>query len=698
MSRHLSDTFREEALEILSELEDSLLELEERPKDGDCIDRVFRSLHTLKGSGAMAGFEAVAAFAHELETIFDLVRAGRVGVSRTLINLTLSSRDKFRDMIETAKEDAGDAGAVQEIIAALRKLTPLPAKKGTSGSDKIVRAAAAVAETYRLRFRPFPGIFRRGINPLSFLRELGRLGECRSVAQIENIPSLDEIDPEECFLYWDVILTTEHGVDAIRDIFIFVEDDAEISIELIDSATLAEAEADYKKLGEILVERGDLSLEALQRVMRERRRIGETLVAEGLVTGTKIDSALIEQQQVREARRLRQVIETTSGIRVRSEKLDILVDLVGELVTVQARLSQHSASQNNSGLQAISEEVERLTWSLRDQVLGIRMLPIGTTFSRFRRLVRDLSEELGKKVELITEGGETELDKTVIERMGDPLVHLIRNGIDHGIESPQVRQSAGKNARGRLWLAATHVGANVQIEIRDDGAGLDREAIQRRAIAQGLIAADGEVSDRELFNLIFLPGFSTAGQVTSVSGRGVGMDVVKRAVDALRGSIEVSSRPGEGTTFQIRLPLTLAIIDGLLVRCGVSHYIVPLSAVEECVQLRRQEVTDNNRRLVRVRGEIVPYVRLREIFTIAGEPPEIEQVAIVKVNGQRLGLAVDVVVGGHQTVIKNLGRIFRDAPGLAGATLLGDGTVALILDLVSVAAQAEILERRLLAN
>ncbi len=510
------------------------------------------------------------------------------------------------------------------------------------------------------------------------------------MAQVENIPHLAELDPESCYLYWDVILSADCGLDAIRDVFIFVEEDTEVRVELIDSACLADSGTDYKKLGEILVERGDLSLADLQRIMAERGRLGEALVASGLVSGSQLDAALIEQERVRQQRRSRQDGEA-AGIRVRSEKLDALVDLIGELVTVQARLSQHAAGGADPGLLVITEEVERLTWDLRDQVLGIRMLPIGTTFSRLRRLVRDLGEELGKEIELITEGAETELDKTVIERLYDPLVHLIRNGIDHGIEDPAGRRDAGKPARGRIVLAASHSGADVTLTVGDDGRGLDREAIRRQAAALNLLPADGEATDRELFNLIFLPGFSTAGQVTSVSGRGVGMDVVKRAVDGLRGSIEVASRKGEGTSFLIRLPLTLAIIDGLLVRVGDGFYVLPLSAVEECIELGRED-RKNERRLVRVRGEIVPYVRLREFFQIEGTAPAIEQVVVVHAEGQRFGLAVDSVIGGHQTVIKSLGRLYREVPGLSGATILGDGTVALILDLPQLVQMVEAAE------
>lgn len=691
MSAYLADTFREEALELLSELEDALLELEERPGDRETVGRVFRALHTLKGSGAMAGFDALAAFAHELETVFERVRDGRLAVSRKLINLTLAGRDELRSLIEATRDDLADARVVSEITAVLRNLCAAP----ETSPEVLPLASDSGSEeaTWRIRFRPQQQILQRGINPLALLRELARLGECRTVAQVDAIPGLEALDPDLCYLYWDILLTTDRSIDAIRDIFIFVEGEAEIRIEMVDSDLLADADTDYKKLGEILVERGDLSLADLEKILQDKRRLGEALIESGLVSSTLIDSALAEQERVREVRRQRQQQEAGGGIRVRSEKLDALVDLVGELVTVQARLSQHCAGDEDHALQAITEEVERLTWSLRDQVLGIRMLPIGTTFSRFRRLVRDLGEELGKEVELVTEGGETELDKTVIERLGEPLVHLIRNGIDHGIETPVVRRAKGKAEAGRIRLGAAHSGANVVLTVSDDGAGLDRQAIRNKAVAQGLLAAEAEISDRELLGLIFLPGFSTAALVTSVSGRGVGMDVVKRAVEALRGSMEVTSRPGEGTTFQIRLPLTLAIIDGLLVRVGGGFYVLPLSAVEECIELRRGAALDNGRTLARVRGEIVPYVRLRDFFRVGGEAPAIEQVVVVEAGGQRFGLAVDMVVGGHQTVIKSLGRLYREVTGLSGATILGDGTVALILDLSRLVASVETAEK-----
>lgn len=693
MMRSVGDTFREEALELLGELEIALLELEERPQDPDAVGRVFRVLHTVKGSGAMAGFEEVATAAHEIETVFERIRSGEMTASRALISHTLAARDRLKIMIESG-DDAECAEHAAAIVATFSGFSSPREPTPATGHAPGLPQSAGDAVTYRIRFRPAPEIFRRGINPATLLRELAHLGDCRVVAQVDAIPPLAELDPELCYLYWDVILTTEVHVSAIRDVFQFVEDDSEVTIEAVD---LPEATTEVRRLGEILVERGDLSLSALQAALQERQRLGEVLVEKGLVDGGKIASALAEQEQVEKIHRERQVQDLGSSIRVRSDKLDSLVDLVGELVTVQARLSQLAARKGDGELVAVAEDVERLTWQMRDQVLGIRMLPIGSTFSKFRRLVRDLSAELGKEIELTTEGAETELDKTVIDRIYDPLVHLIRNGIDHGIESPTVRRAAGKPGRGRIHLSATHAGPNVLIRISDDGRGIDRHAIKAQAAANGLVAAGAELTDKEIFALTFLPGLSTAASVTSVSGRGVGMDVVKQTIEELRGSIEIESRPGDGTTFTVKLPLTLAIIDGLLVQIGKDQFVLPLSSVEECIELKRSgSAKARERHLVDVRGQIVPYIRLREQFGVGGEPPAIEQVVIAETEGQRVGFVVDQVIGSHQTVIKSLGRMYREVAGLSGATILGDGTVALILDVPRLVENAESAEMKAL--
>jgi two-component system chemotaxis sensor kinase CheA len=692
----LIETFKDEALELIQELEAALLELEESPDDTDQIDRVFRALHTLKGSGGLAGFEDVAGFCHEAETVFEQVRSGERQVDQDLVSLTLSAQDHLKGMILAEfGAYAVDDELTAELVAAFQALLPFQPEEETADSGQTNQTGDQV--TFRIRFRPEPSLFRQGIQPQFLLGELVRLGEAVVVAQLDAIPSLDELDPEECWVYWDILLTTDQDEDAIRDVFIFVEDDCELVIQQIDDGSQFDQPGDYKRLGEILVERGDLTEEDLDRYLKEKKRLGETLVEEGAVNGGKIQSALVEQERVQVLRKERKAFDAMESIRVKSDRLDKLVNLVGEMVTVQARLSQFANSRVDAELLAVAEEVERLTWDLRDQVLSIRMLPIGGTFTRFKRLVRDLGAELGKEVVLVTEGGETELDKTVIDQLNDPLVHLVRNSIGHGIEAPDVRQAIGKPAKGRITLSAKHSGASVVLTVADDGAGLDVDKIRAKAIEKGMISEQAELTDREVYALIFEPGFSTVQEVSSVSGRGVGMDVVRQAVDALRGSIEVHSEPGQGTTFSVKLPLTLAIIDGLLIDIAADHYILPLSAVEECIELTRADAEQTHgRNMVKVRDEIVPYVRLRDEFKINGRCPDIEQIVIVNIEGLRVGFVVDHVVGEHQTVIKNLGRMYQDVDGVSGATILGDGRVALILDLPQLAQSAEENEKSLL--
>ena len=693
----LIDTFRDEALELILELEAALLELEESPDDSTQIDRVFRALHTLKGSGGLAGFDAVAGFCHEAETVFELVRSGQRQVDQKLVSLTLSAQDHLKGMILSEfGADAVDDEKTAELVAAFQALLPSP-QKGNSGSAQLDTKHSSDQITYRIRFRPEPNLFRQGVQPQFLLRELTHLGEAIVVAQLDAIPALDELDPEECRVYWDVLLTTGQDENAIRDVFIFVEDDCELIIQQIDDGSQLDQPEDYKRLGEILVERGDLTHKDLEKYLKEKNRLGETLVQKGAVNDGVVKSALAEQERVQSLRRERKAHDAMDSLRVKSDRLDKLVNLVGEMVTVQARLSQFANGRVDAELLSVAEEVERLTWDLRDQVLTIRMLPIGGTFTRFKRLVRDLGAELDKDVILVSEGGETELDKTVIDQLNDPLVHMVRNSIGHGIEPPAVRKAIGKPGKGRITLSARHSGAHVVLTVADDGAGLNVEKMRAKAIEKGLANAQDELTDREIHALIFEPGFSTADEVSSVSGRGVGMDVVRQAIDALRGSIEVRSVAGQGTTFIVKLPLTLAIIDGLLIDIASEHYILPLSAVEECIELSRAEAgLSHGRNLVKVRGEIVPYVRLRDEFNIKQDCPEIEQVVIANIEGLRVGFVVDHVVGEHQTVIKNLGRMYQDIAGVSGATILGDGRVALILDLPQLAERAEKYEKKAL--
>lgn len=682
MSDHLHRaTFLEEAFEHLAALEASLLKLEESPDDFEEVGRVFRALHTIKGSGAMFGFDQVAAFTHEVETAFDLVRSGKLTVTPLLVTLTLAAGDLIRALLDAESTGAAlDHARGERLVAELRLLTSAtePAEAPSSVRENRSRTSEKPV-TYRIRFTPGAEIFRSGINPVLLLNELREMGECVVVGHPCNSPLVEDMEADLCYTSWDVILTTSAGEDAVRGVFIFVEDECDLVIEPIDVG--GGGSLDYKRLGEILVERGDVTVEEVARALDSRSKIGELLVEAGLVEEGKVQAALVEQGRVQELRRERQGRETATSIRVPAEKLDELVNLVGEQVTVQARLSQLAASLKIPALTLIAEEVDRLTADLRDTTLNIRMLPIGTTFAKFLRLVRDLSAELGKEIDLVTEGEETELDKTVIEKLGDPLVHLIRNSIDHGLESPYLREAAGKPRRGTIRLSAKHSGDSVVISIADDGAGLDREAILAKGIERGLVPQGAELSEREIFSLIFAPGFSTAKAVTNVSGRGVGMDVVKQAIEALRGTIEIDSERGKGAVITVKIPLTLAIIESLLVRIGDDRFMFPLSLVEECNFLTQDDLDRaHGRNFVNVRDRIVPFIRLRQKFATAGFPPPLEQIVFVNVNGSKVGFVVDYIVGQHQTVIKSLGSAYRDVEGVSGATVLGDGTVALILD------------------
>lgn len=583
MDQHRA-AFLEEAYELLTELQDALLTLEQRPDDMEQIDRVFRAIHTLKGSGQMFGFDDLAAFTHEVETVLDRLRAGRIQVTRKLIDLILASCDHIKRLLDQAQATDSTPLTPQEdfdgkaIIECLGHLSPESASVETIPSEPLESETIRGREqVFRVRFRPSKQLFLTGTNPLRLLDELRELGDCIVMGQIDDIPSLHEMNPEWCYVYWDVLLTTRQPVSAIEGVFIFVEEDSDLQIQSLDEANEEDLDRVHKKLGEILVERGDVSSDELDLALGLQSRIGDILVTSRTVSRGLVNSALAEQRQLESlSRKKQQGLEVVSSVRVPAERLDGLMDLTGELVTVEARLSRIAGSLDHPELSGVAEEVERLISELRDNTMSIRMVPIGTTFRQLKRLVRDLSGELGKDVELVTEGGETELDKTVIERLHDPLLHILRNAIDHGIESPEERESVGKSCQGTVRLRATHEGAHVLVEVSDDGAGLDPESIRSKAVEKGLIPPTAELSEKEIFELIMLAGFSTARAVTSVSGRGVGMDVVRRGVEMLRGDIEIDSRKGSGTTISIRLPLTLAIIDGLLVNVAEDLYVLPV--------------------------------------------------------------------------------------------------------------------------
>lgn len=694
--------FREEADELLAELETTLLELEERTTDADLVNRVFRALHTIKGSGAMFGFDEIAEFAHEVETLFDRVRGGELVVTRAVLDVSFKARDHIKNLLaDSLSDDESQAALValkQELVEVAAGASPhakplvvddvvepQEAEKDDfvlleSPSESIAKSESSSKGhcVYHIDIRPRAGSLPDGYPLEPLFEEL----ECIGEIEVDRLESSDGID------HWKVTIVTDSDEDEVRDVFFFADVDLDISITCLDDSMLEEANVDSAT-----AEPGEPSPDALsqpdapldkslEELQLPATPVEHTPTAVPVVSKTEV--VVSKDKVASSAASLpddRPMPEKASSLRVTAAKLDKLVDLVGELVIIQSQLSQHAVDRNDPPLTLLSEGLDRLVEELRDTTLGVRMVPIGTTFSKFRRLVRDLTTELNKKVEFIPVGAATELDKTVIERLSDPLVHLLRNSMDHGIETPEKRLAAGKPEHGTIHLSAEHSAGEVLIRMSDDGRGIDPETVRQKAQEAGLLDPGAEVSERELFRLLFTPGFSTAEEVTSLSGRGVGMDVVQQAIESLRGSIVVDSKLGVGTNIAIRLPLTLAIIDGLQVRTEDETYVIPLTQVEECVELvNGQRREQDGCRILDLRGEIVPYVNLREWFEIPGVRPVMEQVVIATVDKRRVGIVVDDVIGEYQTVIKTLGRIYRDVEGISGATVRGDGSIALILD------------------
>ncbi|MCP4298843.1 MAG: chemotaxis protein CheA [Proteobacteria bacterium] len=686
-------TYLEEAQENLDQLEELLLELENDLDNQDLLNSTFRIMHTIKGSGAMFGFDAITSFTHVVESVFDKVRSGKLASTEQLIVMTLEAHDVITNLL--FDDEISDL-SLHPVAMALKnsflnfasdhEIADHSQQQYDETQNSMNAELKAELEkdkkkrTFRLIFKPDKDLFRNGTNPVYLLEDINDIGDCTISLHTETLPSLLDLDPEACYLYWEILLTTEKTSSDIQDIFIFVEDQIELKIDLIDEIDKKE-NVPEKKLGEILVKRGEIDEHSVNEILSEQKLLGDLLEQKGLVDSVSVNSALKEQEHFKKINQKVQQHKSSSSIRVDSEKLDRQMNLVGELLTIQDRLGQLANKRGDLDLILISEQVERLTGELRNSTMSVRMLPISTTFNRFKRLVHDLALELGLKARLETVGGETELDKTVLEQLNDPLVHLIRNSMDHGIEDPNTRVEMGKPEEGGITLSASYSGSDVLIKISDDGHGIEVGALKQKAIEKGLIRETDDISDHEAFDLMCEPGFSMKNKVSSLSGRGVGMDVVKQKVVGLRGSLEIDSEYLKGSVITLRLPLTLAIIDGLMLKIGNTHFVIPLNIIDECVELTRSEKEDHNsRESIDLRGQLAPYIDLRNLFQIEGEPPLIEQVVVTEILRQKVGFVVDSVVGEHQTVIKPLGKVYKNVEGLLGATILGDGNVALILD------------------
>lgn len=667
-------TFIVEARELLQDMEQALLRLESEPGDEQCMASIFRAAHTIKGSAGLFNLEPLVSFAHVVEDLLDRLRAGRLTVDRERIALLLACNDHLGALLEQVAVKRQAPGA--ELLAREQPLRERLAALGgqaLAGEHAAAQAPAAAPASqdrlWHVSVRFGLDTFRHGMDPLSFLRYLDTLGE-RQALWLEAQPAsqAQPFDPESCYMGFELRLRAECEAATLVEAFAFVEEECDLAVFDLDN-DLASFDAWLEQLP-------TGRAQALCQRLGEHwpRPVAEAPSLPALATAPAAAAAPVAPVAApTDARQ-------TSWVRVRADKLEALINLAGELVTAGAGARLLAEQHGTEALLEATGQTNALVEQVLESALAMRMVPIGETFNRFHRTVRDVSQALGKEIELVVSGGDTELDKALVEQLGDPLMHLLRNAMDHGIEPPEARVAAGKPARGRLQLNAFHDAGNIVVELSDDGAGLNRERILAKARERGLLGST-EPSDRELLAMIFEPGFSTAEAVTNLSGRGVGMDVVKRNITGLRGSIELLSPPGEGTTVRIRLPLTLAMIDGLLVEAAGSSYVMPLGMVRECMELapgQRQALRDRGH--VDLRGEVLPLVFLRDHFALEGAPPRRENIVVIRAHGVKAGLVVDRLLGEYQTVIKPLGPLFSGVKGVSGSSVLGSGRVALILD------------------
>ncbi|MFZ5444024.1 MAG: chemotaxis protein CheA [Myxococcota bacterium] len=628
-------TFFDEAAEHVRTLEAKLLELETNPDDPELHNALFRAAHSIKGASAILGFEVITRLTHAMENVLEAVRGGQVRADGALGSLLLEATDLLSGCVELTRTQS----ACPDVAPMVAKLERVSGGAPTQASAAAPAAKSAVPARWEIVFRPSPRVFANGLDPAFALQDLAALGRVEVEALLDQVPALPELDPESCFVGWRVFVETAASKKELEDVFLFMDDARELRISRADASAPPPT----------AVAAGEAKAPALR-----KQADGATL-------------------------------------RVATEKVDALINLVGELVISQAMISRslsHYTPAELPRLREAAEQLERHTRDLQERVMNIRMVPIGTIFNRFRRLVRDLSESLGKTIELDVSGEETELDKSMVELIADPLMHLVRNAADHGLEAADARERAGKPRAGRISLGARHQGGNVIIEISDDGAGLDEARILARAVERGLVSPEAKLLPEEIHELIFAPGFSTATQVTDLSGRGVGMDVVKRAVSALNGDVSISTTRGRGTRFRLTLPLTLAILDGMALRVGEATWVIPLSQVIETIPLKKTPVTKLPGRgeVIQVRGNTLALLRAAELLGVPPDPDNKRPLAVVCEAGEtRFALAVDELLGKSQFVIKSLEPNFKKLDGLLGATILGDGAVSFILDLMGLA-------------
>ncbi|MEN0035550.1 MAG: chemotaxis protein CheA [Cellvibrio sp.] len=698
-------TFFAEAEDLLNSMEAALLRMDEGEKDMETINEIFRAAHTIKGSAGLFGLNDIVSFTHIVENVLDRARDEKISVTGDLLSILLPCRDHIATLVENAMHDnPNDAECLAHGKALLDSLSPWlePSAKPVAKAAEPVDSGTppfgmftneSDHEAWHISVRLGPDLLRNGMDPLSILRFLRTLGEITHIATItDHLPEFNDYDPEQLYLGFEITLVSNASQQQIEDAFMFVRDESDL--KLIPPRSNIEAYVNLiqslpenaQRLGEILVKSNAITFQELDAALATQKQqaksagavgmLGDILIEEQAVAPEIVNAALDKQKKNSEKK--------TSGenrfIRVDAERLDVLINLIGELVINRQRVDLLSSKMGNPTLIEAVTSMGNFTEAIRDAALTLRMVPIGDTFQKFKRVVRDTAKSIGKEIELEIEGAETELDRSMVEKLNDPLMHIVRNAMDHGIEAVAVRQSRNKSDSGTIKLTARHDAGNIVIGIHDDGGGLDVERIRKKAVANGILEEGINLSRQELFQLIFHPGLSTAEQVTNLSGRGVGMDVVKRNIEELQGGIEIESEVGVGTSFSIRLPLTLAIIDGFHVTAGLIDFIVPQNTILECVDLNSlNHVQGQN--CVNLRGEQVPYIRLREIFALQSNDHSREKIVVVQFGEKRAGIVVDELHGEIQTVVKPMGPIFQALKGIGGSSLLGTGAVALILDI-----------------
>lgn len=681
------ETFFVESAEHVETMETGLLDLEQRADDLDLLNRIFRAAHSIKGNAGMFGFTAIGELTHKMENVLDRLRNREMVATKPIIDLLLRGLDALKSMLDAA-QGQGDIDPESfktiedELVGCQPGTEPVSAQSETSSEQTTSSGPAQ----YSIDWTPFPELFQRGLDPSRIIKDLAELGSLHEViVKTHRLPSLAVMDPEVCYLGWQLSLETGKPVTDIDAVFDFVRDGSELTITEKPVSTFVGQE--QKRVGEILVDEGALTQEQLEASLEKQKRIGEILVEDKVVAPQQVAQALQKQQDTATRAKKNEV----TSIRVDTDKIDKLINLVGELVITQSMITDLGEGFTLAQLPLLQERViqlERNTRELQERVMSIRMLPMGTAFQRFPRLVRDLASKSGKQIQLVMAGEETELDKTVMEAIGDPLTHLVRNSADHGLELPEDRKAAGKSELGSIRLNAFQEGGSICITVEDDGRGLNREKILKKAMSNGVIAEGETLADDQVWQLIFRPGFSTAEKITDVSGRGVGMDVVKRNIEALGGTVSIKTKEGEGSRLLLKLPLTLAIMDGMTVRIGSEQYIIPLLSVTETIQPKPSELQTMVGRgeVVKLRGEWLPMIRLYDAFSIT--PTSVDPckalLVIVESEGERIAVLVDELVGQQQVVIKSLEQNYQKIEGIAGATILGDGHVALIVDVPGI--------------